>query len=133
MKTSFIKIVILSILITIGISGCSKKEYDPDDYSTSILSGEYSKGGIWKLYVTVNGESIENYDYVRFESKDLSTGDFKFVNVIPEESRMDFVDIPLTITEKGISFNISYTSSNQEILISGLIDLGEMSLNIEMR
>lgn len=132
MKTDFLKILILTLLISIGIGGCSKKDIDSDDYITSMLSGDYSNGGLWKLNVTVNGEPIQNYDKVRFDSKDLTVGDFQFVNVIPGESKKEFKDVPLTATEEGIAFTINYTKSKENIEITGIVDLGTMTVNIKM-
>lgn len=132
MKVSILKIYILTLLITMGISSCSKNEIDPEDYMTSMLSGDYSNGGLWKLYVTVNGESIQNYDKVRFESKNLTVGDFLFVNVIPGESKKEFKDVPLTVTEEGIAFTINHTKSKENIEVTGIVDLGTMTVNIKM-
>ncbi len=65
---------ILAVILAIvaGISSCSKNKYDPEDYITSLLSGEYKKDGMWKLHVSLNGDPLENYGYVRFESKYIS-------------------------------------------------------------
>lgn len=120
------------MITCIGIGGCSKSENDIDNSITSILSGEYGKGDIWDLNVTVNGEPLQNYDYVRFDSKTLETADFLFVNVIPGESKREFKNIPLKTNEDGLMFSIDYIKSGKEVSISGSVWFGNMSVNIIM-
>lgn len=132
MKTRIFTLIIISLLLAIGAGSCSKNEFNPEDYATSLLSGEYGKKQFWKLDVTVNGEPTEDYDYVRFESKLLETGDFRFVNVIPGEKRKEFKDIPLTATEEGITFTIEYEKNKKPVTIKGIVGLGEMTVNITM-
>ena len=133
MKTKTISLVVLAILMVIGIGGCSKgKDYNPDDYLTSILSGEYGNEKGWDLKVTVNDEQIDDYGYVRFDSRNLEVGDFSFVKVIPSESKKDFKNIPLTATEDGITFSIEYTKNTAPIIITGVVNFGSMIVNIKM-
>ena len=132
MKTRIFTLVIISLLLAIGAGSCSKNEINPEDYTTSLLSGEYGKNQLWKLNVTVNGEPTEDYDYVRFDSKILKDGDFRFVNVIPGEKRKEFKDIPLTATEEGMTFTIEYEKNKKPVTIKGIVDLGEMTVNITM-
>lgn len=132
MKTRIFTFVIISLLLAIGAGSCSKNEINPEDYTTSLLSGEYGKNQLWKLNVTVNGEPTEDYDYVRFDSKILKDGDFRFVNVIPEEKRKEFKDIPLTATEEGMTFTIEYEKNKKPVTIKGIVALGEMTVNITM-
>lgn len=132
MKTRIFTLVIISLLLAIGAGSCSKKEFNPEDYTTSLLSGEYGKNQLWKLNVTVNGEPTEDYDYVRFDSKILKDGDFRFVNVIPGEKRKEFKDIPLTATEEGMTFTIEYEKNKKPVTIKGIVALGEMTVNITM-
>ncbi len=132
MKTRIFTFVIISLLLAIGTGSCSKNEINPEDYTTSLLSGEYGKNQLWKLNVTVNGEPTEDYDYVRFDSKILKDGDFRFVNVIPGEKRKEFKDIPLTATEEGMTFTIEYEKNKKLVIINGIVGLGEMTVNITM-
>jgi len=132
MKTRIFTFVIISLLLAIGTGSCSKNEINPEDYTTSLLSGEYGKNQLWKLNVTVNGEPTEDYDYVRFESRLLDTGNFRFVNVIPGEKRKEFKDIPLTATEEGMTFTIEYEKNKKLVIINGIVGLGEMTVNITM-
>ena len=132
MKTRIFTFVIISLLLTMGTGSCSKNEFNPEDSVTSWLTGEYGKNQFWKLDLTVNGEPTEDYDYVRFESKLLETGDFRFVNVIPGEKRKEFKDIPLTATEEGMSFTIEYVKNDNPVVINGIVTLGEMTVNITM-
>ena len=132
MKTRIFTFVIISLLLAIGTGSCSKNEINPEDYTTSLLSGEYGKNQLWKLNVTVNGEPTEDYDYVRFESKLLETGDFRFVDVIPGEKRKEFKNIPLTATEEGMTFTIEYEKNKKPVTIKGIVGLGEMTVNITM-
>lgn len=132
MKTRIFTFVIISLLLAIGTGSCSKNEINPEDYTTSLLSGEYGKNQLWKLNVTVNGEPTEDYDYVRFDSKILKDGDFRFVNVIPGEKRKEFKDIPLTATEEGMTFTIEYEKNKKPVTIKGIVALGEMTVNITM-
>lgn len=132
MKTKFVVLIILSLILTVGTGSCSKNDFNPEDFVTSWLSGEYGKKQFWKLNVTVNGESTDDYDYVRFDSKILKDGDFRFVNVIPGESKKEFKDIPLTVTEEGVSFTIEYVKNDSSIGIKGIVTPGEMTVNITM-
>ena len=133
MKTKAISVVILAILMVIGIGGCSKgKEYNPDDYLNSILSGDYGNGRVWDLKVTLNDEPISDYGYIRFDSKNLEVGDFRFVNVIPGVSNKEFKNIPLTATEEGMSFSIEYDKDTTHIVINGVVSFQVMTVNIKM-
>ena len=132
MKTRIFTLIIISLLLAMGTGSCSKNEFNPEDYTTSLLSGEYGKKQFWKLNVTVNGEPTEDYDYVRFDSKILKDGDFRFVNVIPGEKRKEFKDIPLTATEEGMTFTIEYEKNKKPVTIKGIVGLGEMTVNITM-
>ncbi|MDE5675858.1 MAG: DUF4925 domain-containing protein [Muribaculaceae bacterium] len=132
MKTRIFTLVIFSLLLSIGVGSCSKNEFNPEDYATSWLTGEYGKNQLWKLNVTVNGEPTEDYDYVRFESGLLVTGKFRFVNVIPGEKRKEFKDIPLTGTEEGVLFTIEYEKNHKPVTIKGTVTLGEMTVDITM-
>lgn len=131
MKTKFI-IIIFTLLLVMGINSCSKNEYDPEDYITSLLSGEYKKYGIWKLYVTINGSAIEDYGYVRFDSKYLKEADFKFVDIIPNEHVKEYKNIPLLGTEEGCAFTIEDTINEKVIVITGVVSLGEMKINLNI-
>ena len=133
MKAKTISLIVLAILMVIGIGGCSKgKDYNPDDYLTSILSGDYGNGRLWDLKVMLNDEPISDYGYVRFDSKNLEVGDFRFVNVIPGVSKKEFKNIPLTATEEGMSFSIEDEQNATPVLISGVVNFGTMTVNINM-
>lgn len=116
--------------MTVGISGCSKEKFDPTDTVTSIFSGDYGNSGLWDLVVTVNGEQIENHGHVRFDSKLMKEGNFKFIDVIPGESTKEFKNVPLVETDKGMSFKIEYTQFDKPVVITGLIILGKMTVDI---
>ena len=131
MKTTFLSILILSLLIAIG--GCSKVEFDPNDSVTSILSGEYGKDRLWILNVAENGSPIENKGYVRFDSKYLQDANFKFVNVLPGISSKEFKNIPLASDENGIIFEIPYQDGGQPIIITGTVTLGQMDINLKIK
>lgn len=131
MKTKKLFIfTVLSLLMVMGAGGCSND--DKPDYGTSIFSGEYGKDGLWELYVTVNDESLDNYGYVRFDSKEMKDAYFRFVDVIPGEHRKEFKNIPLTATEEGFKFSIDYDRAGSKIIISGLLEFGKMTVNINM-
>ncbi len=116
-------------MIAIGCYSCSNNnDINPDDYITSILSGKYEKSGLNKLSVTVNGEPLDDYDYVYFTTKTEQEGDFSFVNVIPGIGKRDFKDVPLIYSEAGLTFSIS----DKEFGISGTIIPGKMTVNITM-
>lgn len=116
-------------LITLGVTSCSSSDINPEEYTYSILTGEYGIGSPYKLYVTENGETIENYGYVRFEAKpELKEADFRFVDVITGQSRMEFKNVPLTPTEEGYYFLIT----SDRTVISGYINFGAMSITIEL-
>ncbi len=131
MKAKFITLILLSLLLSLTTSGCSKDEPNPEDYFTSILSGEYSKEGLWKLYVTENGSPINDYGYVRFESKYLTEANFKFVNIIPGEATKEFKNIPLTDTEDGFVFKIEITEKHTSMEITGIVSLGVMRIDLK--
>lgn len=124
-------IVLISALLSAGMGSCSKEEINPDDYATSILSGEYSKSGLWKLNVSLDGVQLENYGSVKFSSKMMDKGDFTFINVIPGVGSKEFKDIPLAESESGYGFIINYTDKNNNFRISGFVNFGEMSVFIE--
>lgn len=80
--------------------------------------------------MTENGNHLENYDMVRFDSKDLKTADFIFKNVIPGKSSVTFKNVPLTETEKGWEFKMDYVVDKKTVVIEGTVTLGMMSVNI---
>lgn len=130
MKTNLFILIVLSLLMAMGAGSCSND--DKPDYGTSIFSGEYGKDGLWELYVTLNDEPLDNYGYVRFNSKEMKNADFRFVDVIPGEHRKEFKNIPLTGTEEGFNFSIDYDWKGSKIIISGLVEFGKMTVNITM-
>lgn len=129
MKTKYF-VVLISLVLAVGFSGCSENEYDPDDYVTSVLSGEYSEDGMWKLSVSVNGEPLSDFGYVRFDSKYLKEGDFQFVKVIPNVASKEYGNVPLSITEHGCEFTIMDSKDEKPLRISGVIVLGKMTVDI---
>lgn len=130
MKSKYVIFIIITLIIPFGFISCTTNDYDPEDYVTSILSGEYEKDGFWKLIVTENGKILEDYNYVRFDSKTLQTGDFKFVEVIPGIPILQFKNIPLKETETGFSFRMVYNEKEKHIIITGIISFGEMTINL---
>lgn len=131
MKTKFV-LTALSLILSIGLVGCSDNDYDPEDYVTSLLSGEYEKDGMWKLYVTVNGTPLEKYGHVRFDSKYLKEADLRFVDIIPGESLKEYNKIPLTEVEDGYSFKIDDSLNGTPIIVSGIVTFGKMTVVIIM-
>lgn len=131
MKTIKIFIVIISLLFAIGLGSCSKDDA-PDDVYTSWLTGEYKKGGPYKLSVTENGKPLENYGSVRFDSKYLKDADMIFYNVIPGEKKREFKNVPLHEAEEGVGFTIDYAQGDKPITITGIVTLGEMAVEITM-
>lgn len=118
--------------ITVIVAGCSNKDYNPEDYYQSLLSGEYGKGTLWTLNTILNGDTIHTDGYVRFDSKYLKEGDFRFVNVIPGESSKVFKNVELSATERGCSFVIDYPRHTDAIHITGTVSLGEMTVDMTM-
>lgn len=131
MKTKLL-FAIVSLLLTMGVCSCSDKKYDPEDYITSILSGEYEKEGMWELTVSINGTALDNYGYVRMDSKYLEDADFKFVDIIPGESIKEYKNIPLVSTEDGLSFTIKDIQNDKTIIITGIVTFGKMSVDIKL-
>lgn len=123
--------ILFSLLLTIGISSCSNHDFDPNDYTTSILSGDYEKTGAYKLYVTENGEPLSDYGSVRFDSKDLKEANIRFVKVIPGVASKEFKSIPLVGTDDGITFTIDFDNNGKAIVIKGIVDLGKMTVDIK--
>ena len=125
---------ILAVIIALvaGVCSCSKNEYNPEDYVTSLLSGDYQKDGMWKLHVTLNGDTLENYGYVRFDSKYMDVGTFRFVDVIPGISNIEYEKVPLKTTEKGFTFTISDDNNGNDFSIEGIVSFGEMTANLKM-
>ena len=130
MKIRILCLVLLTLLMVTGLDSCSKKDFDPDDYVTSMLSGEYSKGGIWRLHVSVNGQAQEDFGYVRFETKTLNEGDFLFSNVIPGDTHKEFHNVVLSATEQGYAFIIEYSQTSGSVMIKGTVAVGDMSIDI---
>ena len=121
------------LLMLIFLTECSTNEFDPSDTMTSLLSGEYGKGKLWKLTTTVNGDSITSDGFVWFQSKYQSEdADFRFVNVIPGESSKEFKSVPLAPTDDGLSFTIDYNQKTENVRISGLVTFGEMTVDITL-
>lgn len=125
----------LAILLLWGaamvVPGCSKNEFNPEDYVQSLLSGEYGKGKLWNLNVILNGDTIQTEGYVRFDSKfQAEDADFRFMNVIPGESHKEFKKIPLTPADNGLAFTIDYSRKTGDIHISGTVTLGEMTVDM---
>ncbi len=133
MKAKNIFCILAVIIASVAcISSCSKNEYDPEDYITSLLSGEYKKDGMWKLHVSLNGDPLENYGYVRFESKYMEVGTFRFVDVIPGISNVEYEKVPLKMTEEGSAFTITDNNSGNDFTIEGIVSFGEMTVNLKM-
>ena len=130
----YIQAIVLLLVLTIGMClvGCSKDDNDPEDYYTSLLSGEYGKGKLWTLYTIINGDTIQTDGFVRFDSKDLKDADIRFINVIPEESFKEFKNVELSASERGCTFTIDYTRENDDIHISGAVVLGEMTIDMTL-
>lgn len=127
----------LAILLLCGSSmvvpGCSKNEFNPEDYVQSVLSGEYGKRKLWTLNTILNGDTIQTDGYVRFESKyQTEEADFRFVNIIPGDSNKEFKNIPLTPADNGLTFTIDYSRKAGDVHISGTVTLGEMTVNMTM-
>ena len=130
MKFKLISLLLLSCILCVVGSGCSKENINPDDFITSTLTGEYSKDGMWKLDVSENNTPLDNYGYVRFESKNLENGDFKFVNVLPGVTEKTYKNVPLTPKEDGFEFLIQDVQGENTIDISGTVGFGYMQINI---
>lgn len=124
--------VLLFIVASIAETGCSKDEFDSEDYTQSLLSGEYGKGKYWNLTTILNGDTIQTDGFVRFESKDLKNANFWFFDVIPGESNKAFKNVELSNAEIGCSFIIDYPRKSDNIHISGTVTLGEMTVNMTM-
>lgn len=131
MKLNLLYAAIIMLLLTVGTGGCSKEEPNYEDCFSSIISGEYEKDGPWKLYVYENGKPLDNYGYVRFDSKLLEKADFRFVNILPGESTREFRDIPLVETQEGYTFRIDYVRKKKKIIISGIVTFGEMKVDLK--
>ncbi len=131
MKFKCLTLLLLSCLISMAISGCSKDEPNPEEYTTSVLSREYAKDGPWKLKVYENGQEINEHGSVRFSSTDLKKGDFIFVHVIPGYSSKEFNNIPLSSTGNGVSFKIEDNENKTPVEITGDISLGEMVVKLK--
>lgn len=122
------------LVFTIGthMVGCSNNDYDPEDYYTSLLSGEYGKGKLWTLTTILNGDTIQTEGFVRFDSKYLKEADFRFVDVIPGESFKEFKNVELSDGDTGVKFTIDYPRKNDNIQIYGTVTLGEMTVDMTM-
>lgn len=131
MRTKILMKILFSLLLAIGVSSCSNHDFDPNDYITSWLSGDYEKDGVYKLYVTENGEPLSDFGSVRFDSKDLKEADMRFVKVIPGVASKEFKSIPLVDTDDGITFEIEYDNSGKTIVITGIVTPGKMTVDIK--
>lgn len=125
--------VICSLLLTIFSVGCSKHDYNPEDAAMSMLSGKYIKDGMPALFVFVNDEPLDNYESVTFMSKyGANVGNIRFVNVIPGVKDKKFDNVPLVDTEAGLSFKIDYAQNGKPVEITGILNIGEMTVSIKM-
>ena len=131
MKTKIFNLIMVTILFAIGFSSCSNHDFNPEDYVSSTLSGEYGKGS-YHLDIIENGEPIEFTGHVRFYTKDLdlNKGDFIFIDILPGESKKEFKDIPLIPTEEVFIFSMEYIKKNKNVVITGTLDFGLMTINI---
>ncbi|MDE6018975.1 MAG: DUF4925 domain-containing protein [Muribaculaceae bacterium] len=130
MKSKVLFQIVISLFVMVAMGGCSKTEYDPEDYITSILTGQYGAQELCKLNVTENGVPMETNGYVRFDSKYLKVADFTFVNILPGIPSKTFEAIPLTQTESGYIFEIKYQSNDRTIVITGSVAMGQMNINL---
>ncbi len=131
MRTKYLSIII-SLLLTMGFSGCSNDEIDPNDYATSWLTGDYEKDGLLKLYVTEDGEPLSDYGSVRFDCKyDGTEAKIRFVNVIPGVASKQFKNVPLVGTEEGLTFTIEYDNKGKSVVIKGIVELWKMTVDIK--
>lgn len=120
------------LIVHLSLIGCSNNDYNPEDYYTSLLSGEYGKGKFWTLNTIFNWDSIQTNGFVRFDSKDLKEGDFQFIDIIPEDSYKEFKNVELSATQEGMTFSIDYVRNANNIRISGIITLGEMTVDMTL-
>lgn len=134
MKNNQLVIIYLFSLFTLVFVtfGCSKNDNDPEDYYQSLLSGEYGKGKYWTLNTILNGDTIKTDGFVRFDSKDLKEGDFRFVNVIPGESFKEFKNVDLSVSDEGVAFSIEYTRKADNVHITGIVSFGEMTVTMTL-
>lgn len=134
MKNNQLVIIYLFSLFTLVFVtfGCSKNDNDPEDYYQSLLSGEYGKGKYWTLNTILNGDTIKTDGFVRFDSKDLKEGDFRFVNVIPGESFKEFKNVDLSVSDEGVAFSIEYTRKADNVHITGTVSFGVMTVTMTL-
>lgn len=134
MKNNQLVIIYLFSLFTLVFVtfGCSKNDNDPEDYYQSLLSGEYGKGKYWTLNTILNGDTIKTDGFVRFDSKDLTEGDFRFVDVIPGESYKEFKNVDLSASDEGVAFSIEYTRKADNVYITGIVSFGEMTVDMTL-
>ena len=133
-KVRSILLVGLLVLAGVFITGCSNNDPDPDDYMTSLLTGEYGKDKLWQLTTILNGDTIPTDGYVRFDQKyQADNADIRFVNIIPGESSRQFSKITLDSTEKGLAFTIDYVQKSKDIHISGIVSLGRMTVDMTLK
>lgn len=122
---------LLFLIASIAMPGCSKDEFDPEDYTQSMISGEYGKGKYWNLTTILNGDTIQTDGYVRLDTKSQEA-DFRFVNVIPGESSKEFNKIPLIVSDNGLAFTIDYLRKSDNIHIFGTVTFGEMTVDMTL-
>lgn len=122
---------LLFLITSIAVPGCSNHEFDPEDYTQSLISGEYGKGKYWNLITILNGDTVKTDGFVRLDTKSQEA-DFRFVNVIPGESSKEFYKIPLISAHNRLAFTIDYTRKSDSIHISGTVTFGEMTVDMTL-
>ena len=130
MNTKQVIFTLLYIVLALGLSSCSKDEPHPEDYIYSILSGEYSKDGMWKLHVYDNNDPVSDFGSVKFLSKDMTVADVTFIDVLPGNNRQEFKNLPLSLTSEGYIFTAEDNTSGKTISVTGTVSLGEMTIRL---
>ena len=62
----------------------------------------------------------------------MDVGTFRFVDVIPGISNVEYEKVPLKTTEKGFTFTISDDNDGNNFSIDGIVSLGQMTVNLKM-
>lgn len=132
MKTKSIFIFLTVLLFCAFTNSCSKDDPDIEETYVSLLSGEYSKDGPWKLEVSINGVPLEDYGSVLLETEYIKDSTVTFINVIPGIAEKTFEHVKQNLTEKGQHFDIEFTESGKKISISGSVSAGLMIVDISM-
>lgn len=132
-------VLVLFIAFLVVNSGCSDYSSGGNPYDTmsSYMDGKYGGDGSYVLNLLVNGEVIDSSKpSVEFKFHPNMTADFIMVNIVPDEKRVEFKNVPISYDKETgvIVFDYNTKIKDKEINFSGDVScpeyIGIMNLKV---